>query len=386
MRRSGGVTAAVVVLFACSALVLLFAVLVPIAVFEAPLPQPVPPFMHGMMIGMGVIYFLCAAWGIITGIGILRLRDWARVSMLVLSATVAVFCVFGSIGAIAGPLMVRDPQVPRGATVAGLIVGLVVVTIPLALAIWWLVLFTRSSVRLQFALGVTFEPAHPPVFARPVAYAEGAATCVSPRMQLAYRRPVSITVIAVCLLAGCAFFPLMFFYPPNWRITAIFGVIVTGRSFLLVWVVLLAASLSLGIGLLRLKAWARRGSIAYFVVMLVNTALSVRVIGRVMEMMQKQMDIPAPQLPAAFMKTIAAVGFIFGVCLYVAAIYFLVTRHAAFDGPPPDASASANTASSFRCESSGAARRVGRAVALVSRLLMRENFFRFAEATRVTQF
>lgn len=345
MRRSGGVTAAVVVLFACSALVLLFAVLVPIAVFEAPLPQPVPPFMHGMMIGMGVIYLLCAAWGITTGIGILQLRAWARISMLVLSGTVAVFSVFGSIGAIAGPLMVLDPRVPREAMVAGLIVGLVVVTIPLALAIWWLVLFTRRSVRLQFAPGVTLEPAQPPAFVRPVAYAEGAATYVSPKMQLSYRRPVSIMVIAVCLLAGCAFFPLMFFYPANWRVTAIFGVMVMGKSFLAVSAILSAANLLLGIGLLRLKAWARRGSIAYFVVMLANTGLSVRVIGRVVEMMQKQMDIPAPQLPAAFMKTMAAVGFIFGVCLDVAAIYFLVTRHAAFDGRPPGGTASASMAS-----------------------------------------
>jgi hypothetical protein len=303
--------------------------------------------MRGMMLGFGLIYFLCGAWGITTGVGILRLRAWARMSMLVLSAVVAVFSVFGALGAIAAPLMMNESsQAPPGAMVIGLVVGLIVVMVPLGFAIWWLILFARRSVRAQFAPGAAAASAlaHP-AFATAALYPTGSER-LSPRMQLSYRRPVSITVIAVWLIAVSAFFPLMLLYPSKWRMTAMFGVILTGKPFLLVSAIFAAANLALGVGLLRLKQWARIGAIAYLVVMLVNSVLSVRVMGKLMDLMHKQMGIPAPPVPAGFLRIITFVGLAFGVGLNLAALYFVVTRGAAFR-PPPDASASAGSVAPF---------------------------------------
>lgn len=55
-------------------------------------PTPFPPgFMSAMMIGFSVFYVAVAVWFILTLIGLIRLRSWARYSVLVIAGLVAVF-------------------------------------------------------------------------------------------------------------------------------------------------------------------------------------------------------------------------------------------------------------------------------------------------------
>ena len=94
MKRSIGVTVIAVVSLAGSLLVLLIGGLMALAVAfassAAPTEPPIPPgFMKAMLALMLVIYLAAAAWGITTSIGLLRLRNWARLSIIVFSVLLA---------------------------------------------------------------------------------------------------------------------------------------------------------------------------------------------------------------------------------------------------------------------------------------------------------
>lgn len=62
------------------------------------------------------------------------------------------FTVSGAVGLMAVPMVLKqEPNMPVGAIKIVLFVGLIVLAVPLAIAIWWLVLFTRARVRVEFA-------------------------------------------------------------------------------------------------------------------------------------------------------------------------------------------------------------------------------------------
>ena len=350
MKRSGGVSAASVLLIVASVLVTFGAFF---AVLGSMLLQSVGPKLsaHAFAreLGGAIAVLLIAVWGIVTGVGLLRLRRWAWFSALAISGLLvadALHVVFD-----ARKFIRATTGIPTSAGhfVAVEYLGLALATFgPLGLGVWWLIAFLRPSGRAQFAPGVILERAAPPVFAQPapVAFTSPAPAIAepiphtSPRLQLSYRRPVSITVIAVLLLAGVASFPFLFFIPPNMRLTAMFGAVLSGRNFLLVMIAYAAAAVAFGIGLLRLKEWARLGAILYCAAGILNAVMTAPHMDRLFDAMHKSMNLPVPEIPAAFMRLMAIVGLIFGVGINLAGIYFLVTRAAAFQ-PPRIASARA---------------------------------------------
>jgi hypothetical protein len=90
---------------------------------------------------------LCmGAWGLATGIGLLRAWRWARISML----------VFSSFLAVCGALMVVAYLFMPNGSMSGwplflLKVGTLVVSlIPVAIGVRWFIYFTRSNVKAHF--------------------------------------------------------------------------------------------------------------------------------------------------------------------------------------------------------------------------------------------
>ncbi len=327
MKRSGDVTAAAIVMFSGVGIISVFGLLVFISLRGQEPPEPAwAVFLLTLTYGIPVV------WGALNGYGILKLRTWARISTIIMSVMATCFCGFVMLGAILTPIITRGASdfSPGDARLVA-VVMLATSAIPLAIAIWWLVLFTRKRVVLEFATrgagAASFAPdAHP----------QSAAFIPPPaRAGFASTHPASITVIAIFLLAIAAFFPLMFLYPTNWRITVIFGILMTGRKMMLAATVWAILGLTLGLGLLWLKNWARIGTIVYCVVGLVNTIMSVGKTGTLMDALHKAMGIPAPPLPPALQRAIAIGEVIFGVALNFAAIYFLLARRAAFYALPP---------------------------------------------------
>ncbi|MHB8413352.1 MAG: hypothetical protein ACYDDI_15600 [Candidatus Acidiferrales bacterium] len=341
MKRSGGVTAAAVVLIVVSACVCFFTLFAAFGVVLARMidPQHATP-MTGFVIGAAFIA-LIGVWGIIAGIGILRLRRWARLCVLAIAVLLIAAAVPGILHA---PRLIRAttgiPTVGAQGLIAFEYADLAFESLlPLALGVWWLLLFVLRSTRAQFAASAAPETQFAPDSS--IVYTAGAAFIPPPSVSVS-RRPVSITVIAVFLLTGVTALPLLLLYPRNWRITVLFGVLLTGNKMLAAMLPWCVADLALGIGLLRLKPWARVGTIVYCVAAMANGIASARSMGRLMQAFHAAIGGPAmPQFPPMALRIISIFGIAFNLALNFVAIYFLVTRAPAFKGSPPSPVASA---------------------------------------------
>jgi hypothetical protein len=104
---------------------------------------PVVDFDDDVHLFLGIIFGLVAVWSLITMVGILRLRPWAQIAALWLGV-VAVLVYLPPLGwYVYGVRTTPDVGWSWKA----------VIPLPafLALAFWWLRLFSRPSVKQQFA-------------------------------------------------------------------------------------------------------------------------------------------------------------------------------------------------------------------------------------------
>lgn len=348
MRPSGGVTAAAIVMIVVGAIIAFVTFFMIVVFFTVRATMgPGGPGFNATVIPPA-IFLLVSVWGLVTGIGVLRVRRWAWFSALIISSLVLIAAFF-PLHNLAKLIRATTgvPTISAGNFIAVEYVMEIVATfIPLALGVWWLLLFVRRSVRAQFAsestallttAAIGFPSATPAV---PVAFIPAPTAPHS-------RRPVSITVIAIFLLIGPVCFPLIFLLPSEMRITSLFGFILTGGAYLMMMGIISLADIILGIGLWRLKPWARTGTIIYVAATLLNSLVSLRTMRRASEMMlQAQMaSMPALSGPDAssmerLMHSSMNIGLIFGLVmttgLSIAALYFVLTRRAAFykDGSP----------------------------------------------------
>ena len=97
-----------------------------------------------------VLTFPLAGWGIVTGIGLLRVWRWARISTLVFSGLLA---AFGIAEAVASLLMPGDVDTPRWEVIMFKTFLILLDLIPIAAGIAWLVFFTRKDVKAYFQAG-----------------------------------------------------------------------------------------------------------------------------------------------------------------------------------------------------------------------------------------
>jgi len=200
-------------------------------------PPPPQELLVGMMGFFALMALLCFAWGLSTFIGLLRMRNWARISIMVIGGCLAAFGLLEVFGCImmqfivpsilasqnAGQanLVATDPNMLRGVFIIGAVVNAGIA----AIGIWWLVYFalrrTRdafklvmltpaltSTAQLNPASPITdFSVAQPVVPAQPVTAvpADIAAPAAVPD---APARPISITIVAVLMFLGA--FSLLF--------------------------------------------------------------------------------------------------------------------------------------------------------------------------------
>jgi hypothetical protein len=121
MTRSAGVTVNAVVALLGSVLTMALGALMLFGMVFALRSAPVEPpkdfplpavYLKALMMLMPLFYVLPAIWGICTGIGLLRLKNWARISIIVFGGLLAFFGVFGAFGALIVSL-VRLPNTPE---------------------------------------------------------------------------------------------------------------------------------------------------------------------------------------------------------------------------------------------------------------------------------
>jgi hypothetical protein len=204
----------------------------------------VPPGMRAMSLAMLFIFMVCAVFGIVTGVGLLRLKNWARVSVLIWSGITVFFAGF----ALLLSLIIPMPP-PRNAAdftiyfvraMLFLIYGL-----PCAIGIWWLVLFTRKPIVAQFVAAV------------PGALARASVLAPYPPLPAAPARPglpVPLAVFAAIMVISS---PLSILFLLASHFPAIFlGVVIRGWGATAFYGFFCLLTLISGIGLFKLQRWS----------------------------------------------------------------------------------------------------------------------------------
>jgi hypothetical protein len=198
-----------------------------------------PAFMLPVLIFFWIFLLLCGLFLSVVGIQVIRLRNWARISLLVIAGLMLFFGVMG-IAVIFVTLFIStpaDPRVSRGllAAILALIYG-----IPTAISVWWLILFTRRSVVAQFhafaALQAPRVPSTMSVFNNP--------EC-----------PLAVRIMGWYLGSFILIIPFIPFLPSS--VPAMyFGKVFFGPAALGVYAFNFALISIPGIGLLLLKRWS----------------------------------------------------------------------------------------------------------------------------------
>jgi hypothetical protein len=335
MQRSTGITVTAVLAFVGSGFTLLGAL--GVALMSAVLPASRAAYgPPRTFLLLGVIYYLAiAAWGIVTGVGLLKLREWARISELIFSGLL----VLVGVGAGVAMLFIPFPTLPNDANPAltAQIMSFTKVGIAASygfLAVlggWWLYYFNQSSIRAQFRasqfpsseLTATALPA----FGTPPEPPLGSFVLPPPNTPA---RPVSISIIAVLLLLGAAMVPLSLLSRTP---LLFFGFLIGGWRGYLLALALSAANLAAGVGLFNLKLWARTLAICVTIFAILNATFTVFVPGsqsrwdQAMQAIYEKWgfpsNMPVPHFPL-WLTMLPAIPFA------LIELYFLISRKPAF--------------------------------------------------------
>ncbi|HZE82626.1 MAG TPA: hypothetical protein VE604_17125, partial [Candidatus Polarisedimenticolia bacterium] len=246
-NRSAGITVIAILALIGSALLLLMAVVMAFAMLVAPTPdtnnaQLPPMFFKVFRVILPLFYALPAIWGIVTAVGLLGLRNWARISTIVFSVLLIIFGAFGMLTSMV--FFLKPPPGngldPKAVFFIGVTMA-VFALVQIGIGIWWMVFFNRARVKAQFLpqpspfphLGQDAAPnaidmpysatPPPPGFASPADLAPPPVPPIAAPNSSG--RPLSISIIAWYLLASCLFIPFpLFLHTP----TALFLAILTG--------------------------------------------------------------------------------------------------------------------------------------------------------------
>ncbi len=315
LKRSGGVIASAVLGFTGSGFSILYAaffVISSVMVRSPPalqsssgLPAPAaPPVAFLLMISL--FYVALGTWGIVSSVGILRLRNWARTCFLVFAGLLSIFSIFGAIGSLMGMLVAPKIIPPQQHVPAGLMSGvflffLLVALFFTALGVSWLVYFSRPSVKAQFL---------------------GEVNLASPRTL-----PLSLTVISWILILGSLamlFGLLLGSYP-----IIILGFVLhgwPGRIVLIAWG---SVSFLVGAGMLRRRPEAHSLAVGYQFFGLLNLASYLFFGSAARAAIMQQI----PQNPAINIDSIYPLiwfGALVGLVGAVVPLWFLITRRQAY--------------------------------------------------------
>jgi hypothetical protein len=326
MKRPAGVTiSAVAVLIGCG-LTLLSGAFMILAYFLTPATDSMPAFTRYSLVIMSFFMLGLASWGIATGINLLQLREWARISMIVFSGLLLVMAVPGLLMMLVMPFpMPQGSAVPAGVAAPQMESMMTAVRVGMAvfyallsvLGGWWLYFFLSRPVREHFRGSATPASSWAP-----------AVDALAPASR---KRPVSITIIAYLALAGACMFPFLRLF--NLPITFL-GLFYTGAKASLIVTGFMTVNFFMGYGLLKLEKWGRSLAIYYFNFAIFNSIISVILPGaqaryvEAMTAMQGSMGLPPTQFQVPIWLSL-----VFSLPMIAIQLWFVVTRKQAFEAP-----------------------------------------------------
>jgi len=198
-----------------------------------------PDFLRPALYVVWIFFLFCALFLVVAGVQVIRLRNWARISLLIVAGCLLFFGVVGIVVIFVTIFGVAatDPIVSKAAlaTVLAVTYG-----IPVVIALWWLILFTRSSVVAQFRASAAIEAQSPAISA----FRLSKPGC-----------PLAVRIVGWYLASFVLFLPFLPFFPR--RLPAFFfGHLYRGPAALIFLVLYFALLIIPGFGLLLLKRWS----------------------------------------------------------------------------------------------------------------------------------
>jgi hypothetical protein len=298
----------------------------------------IPPGTRAMG---GIVWFFVIAvcvFGVFVGVGVLRRRNWARISILVWAAfmtmvsAVTIPVLFLVFNAMPG-MMPADANV---APVMSFMKWFIVLFygIPLGVGIWWLVLFTRPRVSAAFTAPAQALATYPPATMDVSGFPLPAPAAV-PSLASRPSCPLPLMILAGFLIFSAFFMLLIVLVPVTGSMPFFFfGHFYSGLTakFILGLMGLLYGVG--GVGMFKLKPWALHTVLGLQLVFLLNGTLSI-LNPRFLAIMQEAMRQPYAENPAlaggnpfltgSLLQTFMIIGLCFGAAI-VAVILFYRSR------------------------------------------------------------
>ena len=239
-----------------------------------PNPMDSMPGLRVITTVVMAFFFAVTIWGAFSGVGLIRLRNWARVSVLIWSGLTAPFCILAIVFVAILPM----PPTPNQAFMRVILPLFAVIFygLPMVIAVWWLILFTRPKIVAQFKPLVPAGGLGDPFGAIPVTVAADGSVA-SPGYGVPAPLPgpsVPLPVIVLAcffLLSSLSVFFIFFIHMP----AMVFGRAFTGLTGSVVyatWCLLYAIA---GIGMLRRVSWAYSVAIAVQILGIVSGIITL---------------------------------------------------------------------------------------------------------------
>lgn len=275
MPRSAGVTTSAVVVLLGSAFTIFCVAMV---VFVLSMASDKLADLRYIFAIEAVIAFGFGGWGLATGIGLIKTKQWARISLLVYAAILVLFSL---------PITVLMAFIPlpngTGAGATNLPFNVATITRVFTMLLYgafaalggfWLYFFNTRSVKAQFLPQMPDSEAA--VAALPFGAPVGAPDVSHPH------RPLSITIIGWYLLIASALTPLFLllgsgFYRGVKFPIGFLGFFFYGRSATLILFTTMIVQMFAAAGLLKLKRWGLFASIGLQCLGALNIVLMVAI-------------------------------------------------------------------------------------------------------------
>jgi len=214
-----------------------------------------PPLVKNMTLAVMAFMACLSVFGIAVGIGLILLRNWARISVLIWGGLCVFFGIFGVAIAFVIPLAppLNAPNITADSMQAVRFIILGIYGLPLVVGIWWLILFNRKTVKAQFA--ATASPLDPAVPQKP-------------------RCPVPVAILAWLNITAAPHIFILPFLPFSIPVF-LFGHVFRGTIGNTFYVLICSLLLVTGIGLLKLKPWSYPLAIGFQLFGIASTIVTV---------------------------------------------------------------------------------------------------------------
>jgi hypothetical protein len=262
MPRSTGITVSAVVVIIGSAFTVLCGALVllgPVFALNSRHAADAPVNLGYVLVIEAFVAFGFGGWGLAAGIGLVKTKEWARISTLVYGAIL----VFISLPAAAimafiplpNTTSVNDPNPPFNIMLIVRVGGTLVYAMFAALGGYWLYFFNTQKVKAQFRGQQPFTE---------IGRSEvpGLLSAI-PGVRFGpdqHTRPLSITIIGWYFIIASALGPLSIAFTgtffPRFKLPLFFlGFFVFGPGAYLLLIVWMTVQIVAAVGLLKLKSW-----------------------------------------------------------------------------------------------------------------------------------